>query len=57
LILDDDIISIGTDSLGVIAVLLLAFLDLWDQILGFIVWIPTDPEVIWFFWTGPIVNL
>ncbi len=42
-ILGIDVDAIGTDSLGVTAVLLLVFLGLWDQVLRLIVRIPTDP--------------
>ena len=38
-----DVDTICADSLGVAAILLLVFLSLWNQVFGFVVWIPADP--------------
>jgi hypothetical protein len=35
--------AICADSLGIATILLLVFLGLWNQLFGFVVWIPTDP--------------
>ncbi len=42
-VLGVDIDTIGVDSLGVTAVLLLVFPGLWDHVLGLIMRIPADP--------------
>ena len=42
-ILGVDIKPIGADTVWIIAVFLLVFLSLRNQILRFIVWIPADP--------------
>ena len=42
-VLGIDVDAIGADSLGIVAILLLVFLSLWNQVFGFVVWIPADP--------------
>ena len=42
-VLGIDVDAICADSLGEAAILLLVFLSLWNQVFGFVVWIPADP--------------